>query len=144
MKRMGFAVIGLALISVSLVAAQTFGVRKRAPKPDEFGNVVMSNYAARIDSDPVVFPHWLHRAKFTCRLCHVDLGFSMVAQETDVKESDNQNGLYCGACHNGTMAFAAEESVVTRAVRARPTSNTTSTRSSRTFRGPASATASTG
>ena len=109
MKRLGFAVAGLVLVSVPLVTAQTFGVRKRSPKPDEFGNVIMSNYAARIDSDPVVFPHWLHRAKFTCRLCHVDLGFSMIAQETDVKESDNQNGLYCGACHNGNEAFAAEE-----------------------------------
>jgi c(7)-type cytochrome triheme protein len=88
---------------------QTFGVKKRTPKPDEYGNVVMRNHAARVDSDPVVFPHWLHRAKYTCRLCHVDLGFAMTGGETGVSEEDNQNGLYCGACHNGTEAFAAEE-----------------------------------
>ena len=28
---------------------------------------------------PVVFEHWLHRAKYTCRLCHVDVGFAMKA-----------------------------------------------------------------
>jgi c(7)-type cytochrome triheme protein len=88
---------------------QTFGVKKRTPKASEYGNVVMKNHAARVDSDPVVFPHWLHRAKYTCRLCHVDLGFAMTAGETGVSEEDNRNGLYCGACHNGTLAFAPEE-----------------------------------
>lgn len=99
----------LALALGAVVSAQTFGVKKRTPKPDEYGTVVMNNYAARVDSDPVVFPHWLHRAKYTCRLCHVDLGFAMTARETMVTEEDNQNGLYCGACHNGEAAFSAEE-----------------------------------
>lgn len=104
-------VLFLVVIGIATAAlTQTFGVKKRTPKPSEYGNVVMSNYAARVDSDPVVFPHWLHRAKYTCRLCHVDLGFAMIADETGVSEEDNQNGLYCGACHNGTEAFAPEES----------------------------------
>jgi len=109
---MKFKVVALIVFAVALStlgSAQTFGVKKRTPKPDEYGTVVMSNYAARVDSDPVVFPHWLHRAKYTCRLCHVDLGFAMTARETMVSEQDNRNGLYCGACHNGTEAFAAEE-----------------------------------
>jgi len=33
----------------------------------------------------VVFDHWLHRAKFTCRLCHVDIGFAMKAEATDIR-----------------------------------------------------------
>lgn len=91
------------------LGGQTFGVKKRTPKPSEYGNVVMANHAARVDSDPVLFPHWLHRARYTCRLCHVDLGFAMTADATGVTEVDNQNGLYCGACHNGSEAFASEE-----------------------------------
>ncbi len=110
MKREGLVLVLLAAVGASLAIAQTFGTKKRTPKPDEYGNVVMSNYAARVDSDPVVFPHWLHRAKYTCRLCHVDLGFAMTGGETRVSEEDNRNGLYCGACHDGTEAFAPEES----------------------------------
>jgi c(7)-type cytochrome triheme protein len=54
---------------------------------------------------PVVFNHWLHRAIYTCRLCHVDLGFGMLAGSTEVTEDDNLNGLYCGACHDDKEAF---------------------------------------
>ncbi len=102
-------VIALVIAVVSAGSAQTFGVKKRTPRPDEYGNVVMNNHAARVDSNPVVFTHWLHRAKYTCRLCHVDLGFAMTANETGVSEQDNRNGLYCGSCHNGTIAFPPEE-----------------------------------
>jgi c(7)-type cytochrome triheme protein len=49
----------------------------------------------------VVFDHWLHRAKFTCRLCHVDIGFAMKTGATGIKAADNERGYYCGACHNG-------------------------------------------
>lgn len=109
MKRISLFLTLAVTLCASVLVAQTFGTKKRTPKPDEYGNVVMSNYAARVDSDPVLFPHWLHRAKYTCRLCHVDLGFAMTANETMVSEEDNRNGLYCGACHNGTISFPAEE-----------------------------------
>jgi len=56
----------------------------------------------------VVFDHWLHRAKFTCRLCHVDIGFAMQGGATDIRAADNINGYYCGTCHNGKNdVFAA-------------------------------------
>jgi len=89
----------------STAFAQTFGVKKRPPKPDQFGNVVMNNVSQKNKIAPVVFSHWLHRAEYTCRVCHVDLGFAMTAEETGVREADNRNGLYCGACHNGKEAF---------------------------------------
>jgi c(7)-type cytochrome triheme protein len=54
---------------------------------------------------PVVFDHWRHRLKYTCRLCHVDIGFAMEANGTRVREEDNRKGFYCGACHNGKEAF---------------------------------------
>lgn len=99
----------LLLFFAATVFAQTFGTKKRMPRPAEFGNVTINNSTKGSNIAPVVFPHWLHRVNYTCRLCHVDLGFAMEAGQTDFREIDNQNGLYCGACHNGKIAFAAEE-----------------------------------
>ncbi len=57
-------------------------------------------------SGPVIFRHWTHRDKYSCRLCHVDLEFSQTAGQTEILEEDNKAGRYCGACHNGKEAFA--------------------------------------
>ena len=99
----------LSLIFASAVIAQTFGTKKRQPRPAEFGNVVINNVSESANMAPVVFTHWLHRVNYTCRLCHVDLGFAMEAGQTDFREEDNQNGLYCGACHNGKIAFSSQQ-----------------------------------
>jgi c(7)-type cytochrome triheme protein len=99
----------LLVLSVSIVSAQTSGKRKRPPRPHEYGNVVIENYAEAGKVNPVVFKHWLHRSKYTCRLCHIDIGFAMEAGGTDITEDDIRNGLFCGTCHNGKEAFAPEE-----------------------------------
>lgn len=102
------AVAALLLVfTVSISHAQGTGVKKRRPLPHEFGNVVMNNLSQKNEMAPVVFNHWLHRARYTCRLCHVDIGFAMQANGTTVREEDNRKGFYCGACHNGRIAFAA-------------------------------------
>ena len=101
--------IAIALLLIAPVAfGQGTGVRKRRPLPSEFGNVVMNNFSEKNGMAPVVFSHWVHRAKYTCRVCHVDIGFAMEAGGTRIKEAENQKGFYCGACHNGKTAFAAE------------------------------------
>ena len=87
------ALILIAVIALApLVSAQERGVKKRRPLPDQFGNVVMDNFARKNGVAPVVFSHWLHRAKFTCRICHVDIGFAMEANATRVREEDNRKG----------------------------------------------------
>jgi c(7)-type cytochrome triheme protein len=50
---------------------------------------------------PVAFDHWLHRAKYTCRLCHVELGFAMVAGTSGITRATIESGDHCGACHDG-------------------------------------------
>jgi len=97
---------GLMVFFISLAFAET-GLKKRRPLPYEFGRVVINNYSEKAHLAPVVFDHWLHRAKFTCRVCHVDIGFGMKANYTDIKAIDNQNGYYCGSCHNGKTAFSS-------------------------------------
>ncbi len=96
----------LLLLLASLVSGAAFaqtGVKKKRPLPFDYGKVVIDNYSDKAGLPPVVFDHWFHRAKFTCRLCHVDIGFAMKAGATGIKASDNINGYYCGACHNGKL-----------------------------------------
>jgi c(7)-type cytochrome triheme protein len=98
------AALAVLLLAPLLARAEPSQGKKRRPLPPEYGRVV-------IDPGPggklpaVVFDHWLHRAEFTCRLCHVDLGFAMKAGATGVKQADVEAGYYCGACHDGKRAF---------------------------------------
>lgn len=71
-----------------------------APPPDH-GRVVLQRGTRRAGVPPVGFDHWRHRALFTCRLCHVDVGFAMAAGETGVTAATNRAGFHCGACHDG-------------------------------------------
>lgn len=99
----------ISLFVFTTVEAETFGVKKRRPKPHEYGDVIINNFSEKEKVAPVVFKHWVHRSKYTCRLCHVDIGFAMQAGLTMVTEEDNRNGLYCGSCHNGKEAFGPDD-----------------------------------
>lgn len=105
MKQALLAVTAAALLAApeSTGAEQASG-KKRRPLPHEFGRVVLDNESTKAGVPPVVFDHWLHRARYTCRLCHVDLAFAMSANGTKVKAADNAAGHYCGACHDGRRA----------------------------------------
>jgi len=109
LQRYTLEAIAISLLCVTVVFAQTFGVKEKMPRPNEFGTVVMDNFSSDAGIAPVVFAHWLHRASYTCRVCHVDLGFAMVTGQTGIRDGDNRNGLYCGACHNGDTAFAMRD-----------------------------------
>lgn len=61
-------------------------------------------------SKAVVFSHWRHRARYSCRVCHYELGFELQANATPITEEDNRNGEFCGACHL-TVAFPLDDCV---------------------------------
>jgi c(7)-type cytochrome triheme protein len=107
MKKKLVIPITLLLIMVCMAVAfsDTLGFRKRRPAYHEYGNVVINNLSEKNNMAPVVYNHWLHRAKYTCRLCHLGLKFKMKAGATGITEAANNKGLYCGACHNGNEAF---------------------------------------
>jgi c(7)-type cytochrome triheme protein len=73
-----------------------------------YGMVVLGTRAAKARIPPVSFDHWSHRARFTCRLCHVDVGFAMSAGQTGISAETNRSGYHCGACHNGKTTFAGK------------------------------------
>lgn len=74
----------------------------------EYGDVLINNYSDAAGMRPVVFPHWFHRIRFRCKVCHADLGFKMEAGGNQINMLKIIDGEYCGACHNGEVAWAVE------------------------------------
>ena len=100
----GAIILVLIFFLTGVLFAET-GVKKKRPLPPDYGRVVINNYSEKQGMAPVVFDHWQHRINFTCRVCHVDVGFAMKAGGTGIRAVDNMNGFYCGSCHNGEMVF---------------------------------------
>lgn len=74
----------------------------------EYGDVIMNNYSDDSGMRPVVFPHWFHRIRFSCKVCHGDLGFEFEAGGNEINMLKIIDGEYCGACHNGNVAWGVE------------------------------------
>ena len=55
---------------------------------------------------PSVFSHWFHRIRYKCYACH-DAIFEMKAGASPVTMEAILGGKYCGACHNGQVAWAS-------------------------------------
>lgn len=79
------------------------------PAPQSYGRVTLKKFTKGSKFAPVVFDHWLHRSMFTCRLCHVEIGFAMEEGATDINADLNMQGYYCGACHNGKVRYKGDE-----------------------------------
>ncbi len=78
------------------------------PVQAEYGDIVINNYSDESGMRPVVFPHWFHRIRFRCKVCHADLGFKFQAGGNEINMLKIIDGQYCGACHNGETAWAVE------------------------------------
>jgi c(7)-type cytochrome triheme protein len=74
----------------------------------EYGDVVMNNYSDAAGMRPAVFPHWFHRVRFRCKVCHSDLGFKFKAGGNEINMLKIIDGQFCGACHNGSVAWSVE------------------------------------
>jgi c(7)-type cytochrome triheme protein len=70
--------------------------------------VVINNYSDQAGMRPVVFPHWFHRVRFRCKVCHGDLGFQFKAGGNQINMLKIIDGQFCGACHNGEVAWNVE------------------------------------
>lgn len=73
----------------------------------EYGDVILD---AKKDSmekagvGPVVFPHWFHRIRFKCKVCHEAI-FVMQRGANNVSMKEIVQGRSCGVCHNGIVAW---------------------------------------
>jgi c(7)-type cytochrome triheme protein len=75
----------------------------------EYGDVVINNYSDKAGMRPVVFPHWFHRIRFRCKVCHADLGFKFQAGGNEINMVKVIDGQFCGACHNGDLAWGLQD-----------------------------------
>ncbi|MDH3319142.1 MAG: hypothetical protein OEO84_05560, partial [Betaproteobacteria bacterium] len=79
-----------------------------APSQAEYGDVILNQQSEKNGVRPVVFPHWFHRIRFQCKVCHGELEFKMRAGTTETTMADIMAGKFCGKCHNGTIAWATD------------------------------------
>lgn len=103
MKRLLFVLTVMAYMGM----ASAWGVMyANGTAPHKYGDVAIRQVSPGPGgSAPVVFSHWIHRGRYTCRLCHTDLGFEMRGGSTAIRGAEIRRGKYCGACHNGVMKY---------------------------------------
>ena len=101
-------------ITGALLMLLTFGAWLAATEEAaaEYGDVIINNYSDDAAMRPVIFPHWFHRIRFRCKVCHADLGFEFKAGGNDINMLKIFDGEYCGACHNGQIAWGVENCVL--------------------------------
>jgi c(7)-type cytochrome triheme protein len=84
------------------------GVFYGQPAQAEYGDIILNNFSDKNGIRPVIFPHWFHRVRYTCKTCHSDIGFPFKAGGSGVNMLTIINGEYCGACHNAQIAWSVE------------------------------------
>lgn len=95
----------LLLVLLALVAVLMVDVDEARA---EYGDIVINNYSDGAGMRPAIFPHWFHRVRFRCKVCHADLGFKFKAGGNDINMVKIIDGQFCGACHNGELAWSVE------------------------------------
>ena len=117
-KLMTVLVISSALACVSDTASEGISGTQfdyvwkysKLPPPAQYGNILISRLTHSSTQPPVAFSHWAHRRFYTCRVCHFELNFAMKTNASDITEAMIRKGDYCGACHNGKIAFGINDS----------------------------------
>jgi len=104
-----FVLLSLLLIGLRGTGFAGFIDLPSQPPPKLYGNIIINRGTGEADIKSASFSHWSHRTKYTCTVCHLELGFNMVLNTTIITEKDNQDGRYCGACHDGRTAFGHTE-----------------------------------
>lgn len=73
------------------------------------GNFVMAVHKDEMNTkglSPVIYPHWIHRSFFRCKVCHEDI-FIKKRKANDITQTKITEGKLCGVCHNGQISFNA-------------------------------------
>ena len=78
LRRLQYGIAKPLAVLVMLVLAGVWIAEPRDASA-EYGDVIINNYSDQAGMRPVVFPHWFHRIRFRCKVCHADLGFRFKA-----------------------------------------------------------------
>lgn len=106
----------LLVVLVFLVAVEGMAIAQwfeetlpPLPPPSQYGNILINRASSKSDMLPVSFSHWVHRSKYTCRVCHTELEIDMQVNSTDMSMDKMNKGQYCGACHDGEKVFGMDD-----------------------------------
>ena len=72
----------------------------------EYADVILNTWAEKAGMRPVIYPHWFHRIRFTCNVCHNPDGFIMKAGGNNITMAEIVDGKFCGMCHNNENKIA--------------------------------------
>lgn len=75
----------------------------------EYADVVLNRKSEAAGVRPVIYPHWFHRIRFRCKVCHSELGFAMRVGANEIDMAKIMDGKFCGMCHNGDIAWNVEQ-----------------------------------
>jgi c(7)-type cytochrome triheme protein len=96
--------VGLA-VAAALVFSAVVWLVPGTPVQGYYGDMVLNSKAEQRGMPPVVFPHWIHRVEFKCKVCHPAI-FVMKSGANDIDmEKIVFKGEFCGKCHNGETAW---------------------------------------
>ncbi len=94
------------------IAAMEEAALKRWDKYEKFvGNFVMKTREPQMAEEglgPVIYPHWIHRVWFKCKVCHQGI-FKMKRSGNGLSQARILEGKQCGVCHNNRIAFGADK-----------------------------------
>jgi len=87
--------LALGVFLSCLVAASALAVE---------GDMVFKRQEGAAGTPPATFPHWFHRIRYKCYACHPGV-FEMKAGANAITMDAIREGKFCGACHNGKIAW---------------------------------------
>ncbi len=102
MKKKIFVILLVTCLAISA------GILSSRTVNAEWGDIVLNSKSKSMHKagvKPVVFPHWFHRIRFKCKVCHEDI-FIIKKGANDINMNKIISGKYCGKCHNGLIAWA--------------------------------------
>lgn len=73
----------------------------------EYGDIILdknSHSMKKADVKAVLFPHWFHRIRYKCKVCHEEI-FIMKKGANEITMRKIMDGKACGTCHNGLIAW---------------------------------------
>jgi len=73
----------------------------------EYGDIYMDSKREsmqKAEVKAVVFPHWFHRIRYKCKVCHEEI-FVMQKGANNISMRRIMDGEVCGTCHNGLIAW---------------------------------------
>ena len=96
-------VLSTLLVTVLITAATSVAMAK------EYGDIYMDSTRdsmMKSEVGAVVFPHWFHRIRYKCKVCHENI-FIMKRGANNISMRLIMEGEACGTCHNGQIAWEA-------------------------------------